>query len=146
MKKLFCFALVLAVLLGCLAACHFTKNVSGALASDPEATPKVEEMMIALAENRLSDVKALMHPQTAETADNAISQMSGYLAGRKISTMELTNITVNTSTGTSGNTRQERLNYRATLSDGTVIYLNVVYLSNNVGTGFAAFQLVLGVV
>ena len=146
MKKLFCFALVLAVLLGCLTACHFTKNVSGALASDPEATPKVEEMMIALAEDRLSDAKALMHPQAAEASDSAIAQMGDYLEGRKVSAMELTSVTVNTSTGTSGNARQERLNYRVTLTDGAVIYLNVVYLSNNQGTGFAAFQIVLGVV
>ena len=146
MKKRFCFALALTALLGCLTACHFTKNVSGALASDPEATPKVEEMMIALAGKRLSDAKALMHPQVAEASDNAISQMGDYLEGRKINAKELTNITVNSSTGTSGNTRQERLNYRVTLTDSTVIYLNVVYLSNNQGTGFAAFQIVLGVV
>ena len=145
MKKRICLALALAVLLGCLTACSFTHS-SGTMAKDLEATPKVEEMMLALAEDRASDAKAMMHPQTAETVDNAISQMSGYLAGRKVSTMELTNITVNTSTGISGNTRQERAAYRATLSDGTVIYLNVVYLSNNAGTGFAAFQLVLGVV
>jgi hypothetical protein len=103
-------------------------------------------MMTALAGNRLSDAKALMHPQVAEASDHAISQMGDYLEGRKVSAMELTSVTVNTSTGTSGNARQERLNYRVTLTDGAVIYLNVVYLSNNQGTGFAAFQIVLGVV
>lgn len=146
MKKLFYFALVLAVLLSCLTACHFAKNVSGVLAGDPEATPKVEEMMLALAESRLSDAKALMHPQAVKASDNAIAQMGDYLEGRKVSAMERISVTVNTSTGTSGNARQERLNYRVTLTDGTVIYLNVVYLSNNQGSGFAVFQVVLGVV
>ena len=60
--------------------------------------------------------------------------------------MEVTGITVNTSAGTSGNVRQERVNYQVTLTDGAVIYLNVAYLSNNQGTGFASFQIVLGVV
>lgn len=146
MKKLISFALVLLVLLGCLTACNFTQNMSGAIASEVEATPKVEEMMIALAVDSTSDAKSLMHPQTAEVSDDAITQMSAYIAGRKVSTMEQVSVNVNTSTGTSGTTRQEQLVYQVTLTDGAVIYLNVVYLSNNQGTGFTSFQLVLGVV
>lgn len=102
--------------------------------------------MAALAENRASDAKALMHTQSAESSDAAIAQMISYLDGRKVSSMELKSINVNTSTGTSGKTRQERVAYQVILTDGVVIYLNVVYLSNNTGTGFAEFQLVLGVV
>jgi hypothetical protein len=60
--------------------------------------------------------------------------------------MELRSIIVNTSAGTSGKSRQERVAYQVTLTDGAVIYLNVVYFSNNDGKGFSAFQLVLGVV
>ena len=146
MKKLSCFALVLLILLGCLTACSFTQNMSGALADTAEATPKVEEMMLALAEERVSDAKALMYPQVAETSDNAIAQMSAYLAGREASSMELKSINVSTSAGTSGKSRQERIAYQVTLTDGAVIYLNVVYRSDNGGTGFASFQLVLGVV
>ena len=146
MKKMICFALVLLALLGCLTACNFTQNMSGAIAGEAEATPKVEEMVAALADGRASDAKALMHPQMAATSDSAIAQMSAYLAGRKASAMELKSINISTSTGTAGKTRQERVAYQVTLTDGTVIFLNVVYLSDNKGTGFAAFQLVLGVV
>ena len=146
MKKIICFTLVLLALLGCLTACNFTQNISGAIAGEAEATPKVEEMMAALADDNTSDAKVLLHPQVAETSDNAIAQMSAYLAGRKASAIELKRITVNTSTGTAGNTRQERVAYQVTLTDGAVFFLNVVYLSNNQGTGFASFQVVLGVV
>ena len=145
MKKILCFVLVLLVL-GSFTACNFTQNMSGMMAGEAEATPKVEEMMAALSAANTADAKALLHPQVAESSDNAITQMSTYLAGRNAETMEVTGITVNTSTGTSGNTRQERVNYRVTLTDGAVIFLNVVYLSNNQGTGFASFQIVLGVV
>ena len=146
MKKIICFTLVLLALLGCLTACNFTQNMSGAIAGEAEATPKVEEMMAALAADNTSDAKALLHPQVAETSDNAITQMSAYLAGRKASAIELKSININTSTGTAGKIRQERVAYQVTLTDGSVIFLNVVYLSNNQGTGFASFQVVLGVV
>ena len=146
MKKIICFGLVLLALLGCLTACNFTQNISGAIAGEAKATPKVEEMMAALADDNTSDAKALLHPQVAETSDNAIAQMSAYLAGRKASAIELISINVNTSTGTAGKIRQERVAYQVTLTDGAVIFLNVVYLSNNQGTGFASFQVVLGVV
>ncbi len=146
MKKLVCFSLVLLALLGCLTACNFTQNITGALADKVDATPKVEEMMTALAENRISDAKALMHPQATEGLDAAITQMSTYLDGRKASSMELINFNVSSSIGTSGNVRQEQVGYKVTLNDGAVIYLNVVYLSNNAGAGFISFQLVLGVV
>lgn len=145
MKKWICFVLVLLVL-GSFTGCNVTQNMSGAIAGKAEATPKVEAMMAALSAANTADAKALLHPQVAESSDNAITQMSTYLAGRNAETMEVTGITVNTSTGTSGNVRQERVNYRVTLTDGAVIFLNVVYLSNNQGTGFASFQIVLGVV
>ena len=146
MKKIICFGLVLLALFGCLTACNFTQNMSGAIAGEAEATPKVEEMMAALADNNISDAKALLHPLVAETSDNAIAQMSAYLAGRKASAIELTSININSSTGTAGKTRQEQVGYRVTLNDDAVIYINAVYLSNNQGTGFASFQIVLGVV
>ena len=146
MKKIICFTLGLLALLGCLTACSFTQNVSGVMAGEAEATPKVEEMMAALADDNASDAKALLHPQVAATSDTAIAQMSSYLAGRKASAIELKSITVNTSTGTAGTTRQERITYQVTLTDNAIIFLNVVYLSNSQGTGFASFQVVLGVV
>lgn len=146
MKKLICFVVILPILLSCLTGCNFTQKMSGALAEAAEATPKVEEMMAALAKNSISNAKSLMHPQVAKTADDAIAQMSAYLAGREAASMQLQNLNVNTSAGTSGKTRQEQVAYKVTLTDGAVIYLNVVYLSNHQGTGFSSFQLVLGVV
>lgn len=146
MKKLLCFVLVPLALLSCLTACYFTKNASGALAGEAESVSKAEEMMTALAENRVSNAKALMHPEVAEDSDAAIAQMSDYLAGRKTRSLELVNININTSTGPSGKVRQENAAYRVTLTDGTVIYSSVIYLSNHTGTGFASFHLVLGAI
>ena len=146
MKKLFCFTLTIFILFSCLTACTFSQSMSGALAGDAESTPKVEKMMTALAENRISDAKNLMHPQATENSDTAIAQMVAYLSGRKADSIELISINVKTSTGPSGKTRQERVGYQVTLSDGDVIYLNTSYVSTNAGTGFASFQLVLGVV
>ena len=145
MKKIISFALVLALFV-CLTACNFTQNKSGALAGEAEATPKVKEMMAALADDKTSNAKALMHPKVAETSDDAIAQMSAYLAGQKARAVEQKDIKVHTSTGTNGKTREEQVTYQVTLTDGSVIYLNVVYLSNDQGTGFSSFQLVLGVV
>ena len=85
MKKIICFGLVLLALFGCLTACNFTQNMSGAIAGEAEATPKVEEMMAALANDNASDAKALLHPQVAETSDQEIAQMSAYLEGREAS-------------------------------------------------------------
>ena len=146
MKKLICAVLVLFALLGCMTACNFTQNASGPLAGKAESATKAEEMMTALTENRIADAKALLHPQASENSDAAISQMSAYLAGRKANSIEQRSIHVNTSSGTSGKTRQEQVSYQVTLSDGAVIYLSVVHLSDNTGTGFTSFQLVLGIV
>lgn len=146
MKKVICLILALAAMLSCLTACRFSQNASGAMAGKAESAPKAEEMMASLAAGSISDAKALMHPQVAENADQAIAQMSAYLAGRKTSAMEQKSITVNTSTGTAGNSRQERVAYQVTLSDGAVIYINSIYLSDKLGTGFVSFQLILGVV
>ena len=146
MKKIICLALVLLALLGCLTACNFTKTLSGAIAGEAEATPKVEEIMAALADKNTSDAKALLHPQVAEKSDNAITQMSAYLSGRKASAIELKTINISTSTVTAGKPRQQQETYQDTLTDGDVIFLNAVYLSDNQGTGFVSFQFVLGVV
>ena len=146
MKKLICFSLVLLVLLSCLTACSFTQKAVNALASEAEATPKVKEMVAALTEDRTADAKALLHPQVVETSDNAIEQMRGYLAGRSASAIDIKGVNINTSTGTAGKTRQEQLTCQVTLTDGEIIYLNVVYLSNKHGAGFTAFQVVLGIV
>lgn len=146
MKKLVCFSLAVIAMLSCLISCNFTQNISGGLADNATATPKVEEMLTALANDQTEDAKALMHPQANKETDDAIAQMSSYLSGREVSSIELKSINVNTSTGTSGKSRQEQVDYQVTLMDGDTVYLSVVYLSNNSGDGFISFQLVLGVV
>lgn len=146
MKKMICFSLVIVFLLAGMSACNLSQNVSGYIADKAEATPKVEEMLRALAEKRTEDAKELMHPQVAGTSDHAVAQMIDYLDGREVSAMQLTNINVRTTAGTSGKTRQEQVAYQVNLNDGTIIYINAVYFSDDTGTGFSSFQLVLGVV
>ena len=146
MKKTICLTLVILGIISCLTACNFTTNISGAMKDKAESTPRVEEMMSLMTENRVSDAKALLHPQASEKADDAIEQMASYIDGRSVSSMELVNINIHSSTGTSGKMRQERVGYQVTLTDGEIVYLNAVYLSDNAGNGFVSFQLVLGIV
>ena len=146
MKKFICLATVLLVLVGCLSGCNFTQNASGPFAGTAESAPKAKEMLTALANGNAADAKALMHPDSAGEADAAIAQMIDFLAGRDARSIESKNIKVNSSTGTSGNTRQEQVTYLVTLTDNEVIYLSVLYLSDNQGEGFSLFQIVLGVV
>lgn len=146
MKKILSLALVLLVILGCLTACDLAQDLLGALEDEAESTTKVKEMMVALADDNMDDAKNLMHPKVVEAADPAITQMSAFLAGRNVNTLELISINIHTSTGTAGATRQEKVGYKVTLDDGAIIYINAEYLSDNKGTGFSAFQLVLGFV
>ena len=146
MKKTICLTLVILGIISCLTACNFTTNISGAMKDKAESTPRVEEMMSLMTENRVSDAKALLHPQASEKTDDAIEQMASYIDGRSVSSMELVNINIHSSTGTSGKMRQEQVGYQVTLTDGEIVYLNAVYLSDNAGNGFVSFQLVLGIV
>lgn len=146
MKRFLSVFFVLLLMIICLTSCNFTQNMSGALAGSAEATSKVEEVMKNLAEDGVSDSKSLMHPRIAEKSEAALTQICDYLDGREASSIEVKNINISTSTGTSGKVRQEQVVYQVTLDDGAVIYLNVDYLSDNEGTGFVSFQLVLGVV
>ena len=146
MKRWISLTLVVLLLLTCFAGCNITQNISGNLAENAESTEKVEAMLAALAEERAADAKLLMHPQVAAQSDAAIAQMSGYLAGRSKTSMNLTSLRVNSSVGTASKIRQEQVSYRVKLSDGTEISVNAVYLSNQDGEGFSAFQLALGTI
>ena len=143
MKKSVSLILVLLLLLGSFTACDITTNFSDAVSGEADATPKVEEMITALAENNLSDAKDLMHPQVAEDSDEDIARLSEYIDGRDAESIEVTGISINTTTGTGGKVREEQVSYEVTLTDGEVVSLNVVYLSNNEGEGFSVFQIVL---
>ena len=93
--------------------------------------------MEALAKNLIDDAKALMHPKTTSEDMNArFEQMIDFLDGREVVSKELEGINVSSSVGTSGNTKQEDLFYKATLSDNSVVYINAVYLADDDGAGF----------
>lgn len=145
MKKTICLTLILLFMLGCLMACACNTNVSGA-ETEVDSFPKVEEMMTFLAQGSMSDAKNMMHPQSVENSDAAIAQMSRYLAGREAISIEQISFNVTNSFSTSGNTREEKATYIVMLTDREVIYLSVLYLSDNYGEGFTSFQFVLGIV
>ncbi len=145
MKKVVCAVLVFGVLISCLASCAFTEKIVAEIEEKSQATPKVTEMMEALAENRTSDASALLHPDAPESSDNAITQMSIYLAGRETESIELKNLDMNSSGGIKDRKREEQGTYQVTLNDGTVLSVNMVYVSDSTGSGFTSFQLVLGV-
>ena len=146
MKKVICTFLTIIIVISAMTACNFTQNMSGQSAGEAEADLKVKEMMTALTEKRTLDAQKLIHPQALENSDVVIAQMIDYLSGRKMESIEQKNINVSTSTGTFGKSVQEQVVYQVTLTDGNIIYLNVLYLSNSEGSGFASFQIVLGVV
>lgn len=145
MKKIISVAIIMLVLLSCFTACNFTQNVSGVLAGEAQATPKVNEMMSALADRRISDAKALLYPQVSESSDNDVEQLSLYIAGRETKSIELKSINVNSTAGTNGKTREEQVTYTVALSDDTVISISAVYLSDKDGSGFTSFKILLGI-
>ena len=146
MKKLISLGLVMIVALGCLASCNFTTNSSGDLAGKAKCEDECLAVLNALSDKRFDDAAELMHPEISEDVTDAFNQISSYLNGRKSANLKLVNISVNTSTGTSGKTVQEKAAFEVTLSNGEVVYLSAVYLENGEGAGFISFQLVLGLV
>jgi len=138
--------LVIMILLSCLTGCGLLRNFTESLENKSEASPIVDEMMNALAENRTTDAKALLHPDTEEDSDEAIAQLCDYLDGRKAVSIEPLSINIQTNVSNSGKTRQENISYRVDLNDDSAIYINAVYLSDKSGSGFLHFQFVIGLV
>lgn len=147
MKKTISLSLVILAIISCLTACNInTNSLMNSLNDKAESSPKIENMMIALTSGNASDAKALLHPQTNPDADNSINQMIEYLNGKQINSMELTNINLSSSVGTSGRVKQEHATYKIVLSNSETIGISAVYLSNNEGSGFVSFQLLLGII
>ena len=144
MKKIICLVFVILSILSCLTACSFLSNITNKIENNAESKPKIEEMMSLLAENRISDAKNLLHPEANENANESLEQIASYINGRNAGSMKLTNINISSSTGTSGKTRQEQVTYQVTLTDGEIVSLNTIYLSNKAGNGFISIQLALG--
>ena len=144
MKKILCVAIALSALILCLTSCSFYIRRSGALVGETEVKTNVEEMMSYLASGQIEEAKALMHPDADGDTDKALTQISNYLRGYEVSSIEQSDAEVKSSSGASEKTRQEQLTYDVTLNSGENILLYVSYLSNNDGDGFTSFQLVLG--
>lgn len=136
MKKALCLLTVLAVVVGLFSACNLGES---------QAKPKVEEMMLALAEGDVAAAEALMHPDVDPKAKEQLAQIEDYLAGRKVSSMEQKSISFNKFVGTNGKESREDVTYQVKLEDNTEIYISVSYLENTSGSGFTAFQMSLGV-
>lgn len=145
MKKRICVLAVVMNILCLLTACNFT-TTSMIDNRTTAISPKVEEMMEALAGGNVDSALALMHPTVAEGAEDAVAEMCEYLAGRKAAQLNQKSVNVNTSTGTSGKSRQETATFQVELEDGTEIYISAAYRTDAAGEGFASFQIVLGVV
>ena len=143
MNKSISVILVVTVLLCCFTSCDITANFSDALSGKAESTPKVEEMLSALAENDMSAAEALLHPQIADDSDDMLERLADYIDGCKAESVEVTSVSINTSTGTGGKSRQEEISCEVKLDDGASVSLNVVYLSDSQGEGFSVFQIVL---
>ena len=146
MKKIICFSLVMILILTVLTSCNFTQTVNDVAANNAKSTSKVEAMISALAEDRMSDAEALMHPQAKEKSDTGIAQIKLYIDGRKAEAMTLQSINVTNSVGISGKASQEQVTFKVALSGGEIVHITSYYLSNNAGEGFISFQMVLGVI
>ena len=144
MRRFLCLALILAALLCCFTACDLeglVNNMASNLENQSVSAQLVKDAMTALCENRPDDVKALMHPSVADKADDGISQMIAFLDGREVSAMNLQNINLSTA----GGDKEESLIYAVELSDGKMVFVQALYLSDDDGAGFSEFQFVMGV-
>lgn len=136
LKRLLCLlATVVAV------CCLFTACNLG----ESKAQPKVEEMMLALAEGDDAAAEALMHPDVDQNTKEQLEQIEEYLAGRKVSDMEQKNISINNSVGIGGKALREEVTYQVMLDDNTEIYISASYLEDTAGSGFTSFRMSLGV-
>lgn len=148
MKKLIGLSLILLLLFGCFTGCAFLENISEKLTEavdeNSESPEKIDAMLLALAEGRADDAKALMHPDKADESADAIEQMITYIDGRKVTDKKVVGLSVNIAATTNGKTRQEAICYLLTLDDGTTLTVDSLYVSDNAGAGFTSFKLSLG--
>lgn len=144
MKRLISLALVLLLMIGCMASCDLLNSAMGKFEEKAESSLKVEEMLSALSQKRIDDAKRLMHPSVSDTT--ALDGLAEYLNGRTVTAMQLVGINIKSEVGTNGNVSTEELSYKTTLSDGSIIYVSSVYVSNNSGVGFTSFSMSMGII
>lgn len=145
MKRFLFIVLILMSVVLCVTSCDFYTETSGDANGDSSALSIVEEMMIDLSQKQLSDAKDLMHPSVVENSDEGLKQLSDYMEGHKVISIQQTDSHIKSSNGTSGKIRQEQLTCIVTLDNGEDISLLVSYLSDDDGAGFTSFQIVLGI-
>lgn len=130
-----------------LTACNFTTNFNDSIGiTQMEAFPQVEKMISALAEQDMDGALELVHPDRKADAQEVLKQVADFLAGRKVTEMEQTNLSVKNTSSNQGNTRQENGTLSVVLEDGERLYLSVCYVTQENVEGFYTFQLVLGLV
>ena len=145
MKKLISLTLILSVLIACVTSCELVNSMTGALEESAESSAKVMEMLSALSEERIDDAKRMLHPCVSDD-DVALEQLTEYIKGRTVVSMIIMGINIRNEVGTNGNVATEELSYKTTLSDGTIIYVSSVYVSDNSGVGFTSFRIGFGIV
>ena len=144
MKKLISLTLVLLILIACVTSCDVLNSITGALEETAESSAKVMDMLTALSQERMDDAKRLLHPSVSD--DIALEQLAEYIKGRTVVSMSLMGINIRKDVGTNGNVTTEELSYKTTLSDGSIIYVSSVYVSDTSGVGFTSFSIGFGIV
>ena len=144
MKKLVIVTCVLLLIALSLTGCNFVNGLKNSI-DNPTSLAKTEEMITALAENRLNDAKALFHPDAEDVSVVALENLSSLLGGCKSTSILTESININTSFSLTGEkVTYEQATYTIILSDGKRLHASVVYQSDNVGAGFTTFRLAIG--
>ena len=147
MKKAVCICCVCVMILGLLTACNFNTNMTDSTGKTKmEALPQVEEMLQALAEEDGEKALGLMHPDAPNRSAQAIAQLSAYLSGRDVKSLEVQKLQKKNTSGTGGTKQQETATILVTMEDEEQFYLSVSYLTDAEKKGFVSFQLILGMV
>lgn len=145
MKKIVACTCFLLIVVICLTGCNIFSDMLDSI-KNPESMPKTKEMVSALSEQRMDDAKALMHPDAEEVSSYYLSQMSSLLNGRKPTTLDRLNININTSPSFDGSkTVTEEATYIVNLDDGNSVVAQVIFISDDKGSGFASFVLSIGI-
>lgn len=145
MKKLITFTAIIMVFVLITTGCEIGNTLTDKLEDSAKSPEKIENMLSALCEGRIDDAKGMMHPTATENVEASLNSIIDYLDSRTIKQMSLEGLNVHSSIGTDGNVLEEDMEYLVTLSDGEVIHISSVYISDNHGEGFIKFGLIIGV-
>ena len=146
MKKLLCLTLVIVMTVCALSSCALMEKIVMHILENAESPDKVDEMMAALADDRIDDAKALMHPDvTEDVIGDSLEALATYLDGRIMLSKQVTSLSVKKNRKKSSKVLEEHISYDITLSDESVITVETIYISDENGAGFTTFRFALGV-